>query len=403
MPFRYVSASDARAGESWFAFVDGARALLVAGPIDEARADALWRALGTGAPEVLGELAAPGLAATPAFALVEPADGGMRVIVRGAARVTVGLELVDGARAATWLERVVDAGPVVLEAGVQPAPSMDAPPALPIERGVVRAVRLSGEGAVAEMITAPAVTPAVEPAPATVDPAPETTIVHTELDTALPAASEPVVATPDADEVDGYDFLFGATVYRPVSEAAVAAPEGAADGAAGDGAADASSDQGSGAPTLDSGDHDGETIMVEKLNRMRRRGPSTPADTAEPVTTPAPEQSPTLILVLDAERTEVIDGPLVLGRSPSVSGVPAGVLPRLVAIPDTEHDLSRSHLHVDLQGGTVVITDLHSKNGTTVTLPGGAPVRLRGGEPTPVIPGTTLELGGVTSITVEER
>ncbi|HET8956884.1 MAG TPA: FHA domain-containing protein, partial [Microcella sp.] len=358
----------------------------------------------TGAPEVLGELAAPGLAATPAFAFVEPADDGMRVIVRGAARVTVGHELVDGSRAATWLERVVDAGPVALEAGAQAAPSADAPPALPIERGVVRAVRLSGvEAGAAITAGAPTAPPAtVEPAPATVDPAPETTIVHTELDAAIPTAPEPVVATPDADEVDGYDFLFGATVYRPVSEAAVAAPE-AADGAAGDRAATAASDEQGGASDPDSGDHDGETIMVEKLNRMRRRGSSTPADAVEPVAASAAEPSPALILVLDADRTEVIDGPLVLGRSPSVSGVPAGVLPRLVAIPDTEHDLSRSHLHVDLQGGTVVITDLHSKNGTTVTLPGAAPVRLRAGEPTPVIPGTTVELGGVTSITVEER
>ena len=42
----------------------------------------------------------------------------------------------------------------------------------------------------------------------------------------------------------------------------------------------------------------------------------------------------------------------------------------------------------------MVVTDLHSRNGTHVVAPGKAPVKLRAGEPTPVLAGTVVDLGG---------
>lgn len=401
MTFQYTPAPPTT---PWLAVVDGPRVLLVHGVAGSHDVDGLWRALRGGAADVMGVLTAGGIAATPAFALVEPAGDGMRVIVRGPARVTVGPESLDGADAATWIERIVANGAVVLDASSTVGATSGG---LPIASGVVPALRVTsvGEPAVQPIALA---TPAAESTPPSAELAvPEETIVHDDLDAGFvggePPAQSDSDSPPEPTAEDGYDFLFGATVYRSVSDAAVESSDAAsADDAAnttstGDQLADAGVRWSAGETAA--GDHDGHTIMVSKLDRPRRR---TTGENAAPTPTAADEEL-SAVLVFGDERVEVIDGPLVLGRSPSVSGVPAGALPRLVTVPDTEQDLSRSHVHVDRQGGTVVVTDLHSKNGTTVALPGAAPVRLRGGEPTPVIPGAVLELGGVVSITVEER
>ena len=55
-----------------------------------------------------------------------------------------------------------------------------------------------------------------------------------------------------------------------------------------------------------------------------------------------------------------------------------------------------------VEGGTVVVTDLHSRNGTHVVLPGKSPQKLRQGEPTTVIVGTVVDLGGGVTFTVSE-
>nr|WP_240977493.1 FHA domain-containing protein [Planctomonas sp. JC2975] len=74
-----------------------------------------------------------------------------------------------------------------------------------------------------------------------------------------------------------------------------------------------------------------------------------------------------------------------------------GKVPRLVTVDSVEHDISRNHVQLTIEGGTVVVTDLHSRNGTLIALPGKTPQKLRAGEPTSVIAGTTIDLGsGVT-------
>jgi hypothetical protein len=59
-------------------------------------------------------------------------------------------------------------------------------------------------------------------------------------------------------------------------------------------------------------------------------------------------------------------------------------------------------VQVAVEGGTVVVTDLHSRNGTMVQLPGKAPQQLRAGEPTPVTVGTVIDLGDGATLTVGE-
>ena len=53
-----------------------------------------------------------------------------------------------------------------------------------------------------------------------------------------------------------------------------------------------------------------------------------------------------------------------------------------------------------MEGETVVVTDLHSRNGTVIVLPGKPPQKLRGGESTSVIVGTVVDLGGGVTLSV---
>jgi hypothetical protein len=74
-----------------------------------------------------------------------------------------------------------------------------------------------------------------------------------------------------------------------------------------------------------------------------------------------------------------------------------------VTITGSDQDISRNHLQVTVEGGTMVVTDLHSRNGTQIVLPGRAPQQLRAGEPTAVIVGTMVDLGAGVTFTVREE
>nr|WP_255453762.1 FHA domain-containing protein [Cryobacterium sp. HLT2-28] len=62
--------------------------------------------------------------------------------------------------------------------------------------------------------------------------------------------------------------------------------------------------------------------------------------------------------------------------------------------------MSRNHVRITVEGETVVVTDLHSRNGTVIVLPGKPPQKLRGGESTSVIVGTVVDLGGGVTLSV---
>jgi hypothetical protein len=181
---------------------------------------------------------------------------------------------------------------------------------------------------------------------------------------------------------DGYDYLFGATMFRDIADAAV--QETPAEEEA--------------APEL-AGDHDGHTVLTSDIANLRaerkaRRGGITRA--------PAAPLVARVFLVLSSGTREPLTQPILVGRSPSVSQVPGGQMPRLLTVGTPDQDISRTHVRFVLEGGTVVVTDLHSRNGTLVVLPGKEPQKLRAGEPTSVITGTVVDLGGGVTLTVEE-
>ena len=112
--------------------------------------------------------------------------------------------------------------------------------------------------------------------------------------------------------------------------------------------------------------------------------------------------APRLVLVMPGGSREALTQPILIGRSPTVGKV-SGPIPRPLTLGPGDQDISRNHAQFVLEGGTVVVTDLHSRNGTSIVLPGKSPQKLRAGEPTSVIVGTVVDFGGGLTITVEEE
>src|SRR5690554_1315989 len=359
---------------------------------------------GQGFQTALDELTRGGLSATPPFALLEwlgsAGERALRVIVRGGVRAVVtagGSEhTLDGTGVSTWTEQSfqqVAGFEVVVEP--EPEPTFDADRWLPFDNGVVSATRLSStslptttEPRQAEPVQAapaPAAPAPAEPEPAEKQPeqAPAAPVSEvTVSDIPVAPEGEPELDSNARPTDEGYDYLFGETMYRNVSEAAVREPEPDDD------------------PVIEpaAGDHDGMTIMTGDLKKLRAGRKAKAADAAPP---PPPVASQ-LYLELSTGTREPLSQPVLVGRAPTASKVSGSALPRLVTIPG-DKDISRNHAQFAVEGGTVVVTDLHSRNGTQVIMPGKPPQQLRQGEPTAVILGTVVDLGGGVTLTVCEE
>ncbi len=354
---------------------------------DEARLAAALASI-DGFRTTLELLVAGGIAGAPSFALVDGDATVARVVLRGETSVTVTsidpeiAELtIGGTGMATWSERVLEGA---------------------------RSLHLRVPGSTWTLHLGPAVVAPVT-APSTTPPAP---VVRPEAAAVAEATLVPssqievpvaVVAGTDADASEGYDFLFGDTIYRTRAGASIRIPN----------------------PDPERpGDHDGRTMLAADLGLHEPppavseatviapipghvRAPAVPALPQAPPTDPPTDPAPRMPATLQLERAdggrESLGIPVLIGRAPSVSGsaLASGPRPRLITIPD-DKDISRSHVRVAVEGDAVVVTDLASKNGTVVTLPGASPRKLRSGEPTVVLPGTLIDLGGGVRFIVRE-
>jgi len=150
------------------------------------------------------------------------------------------------------------------------------------------------------------------------------------------------------------------------------------------------------------------TVVVDEIAQLRAKrsagiappilssaGAATPEP--EPAPAPSPEPRPRLSLELPDGVRQPIDYSVLVGRAP---GLPDGIPTRVLRFADG--DISRNHARIAVEGGTVVVTDLGSRNGTVVRIPGRAAQKLRGHEPTPVLPGTVIDFGGGIELTVRE-
>jgi hypothetical protein len=123
---------------------------------------------------------------------------------------------------------------------------------------------------------------------------------------------------------------------------------------------------------------------------------------------PVPEQQPRQVVRPQLGRLRLSTGDVVpldrgvlLGRAPDVVELDPSDRPHIVRLASASGDISRAHLQVTLAGWQVLVTDLNSVNGSTVTAPGTQPVRLQPAEPVAIEPGTVISLAGDIDITYE--
>ncbi|WP_127793729.1 FHA domain-containing protein [Agromyces sp. LHK192] len=360
----------------WVALVRRGRVLMTATSTATDVADGYWEALGSAEPlaAVLGLITRGGIQDVPPFALVVPSGGEIQVIVRGGFRVQAAGDPVTGTRVSTWSEHVLDTVDGAFEIAAPFTRRTGA--AWPLVEAVVHAGTVRVGDPVAIGSTADAAPSGTEAE------APAATIVPEQ--TLLPAADADGDA--DADAAADVDADAAADAASPVAEA---------DDEVEDRTIVVVRDAASRPPTAADDEEDG-TIALPAILRLREQRKTQAA--ARP---PAPASDPGVHLTLPGSVREPLTGEIVLGRSPGVNRAAGGRLPRLVTIGAGDPDISRSHVKVGLQGGTIVVTDLDSRNGTVIIQPGRPPVRLRAGEDTPVLVGTLIDLGGGWTVKVE--
>lgn len=96
-----------------------------------------------------------------------------------------------------------------------------------------------------------------------------------------------------------------------------------------------------------------------------------------------------------------LDRTVLIGRAPEASRVPLRELPRLVNVASPNNDISRTHAQVRVEGEFVLVTDLNSTNGVFLASPGQTPQRLHPDEPTQLLPGTVVDLGDGATFELE--
>ncbi|MFT4228815.1 MAG: FHA domain-containing protein [Microbacterium sp.] len=374
-------------------------AVLVAADLPAALLTRMWRRLdeGRGLAAVLEALTGAfgtSLTAIPAFAVALREGTALRLAARGALEIAVdapgGGETVSGAGVTTWSERLVTGATAATLRVAGAAVAAE----LPIRDGVVRASVVTLGGAVP---SAPAPPHPATPASALTAPAAEPPAAGVVDSTSVPISAEtlppqdstlggaPAREGADAPPAEGYDHLWGATVVRAVEDAAVRTDE------------DAAAEPSTPVPPL--GDHDGETISVAQA-RALRAGDALVDSAPAPL---APQRPPAIgRLRVSNGQLVVLDRTVVIGRRPRSTRVTGTDLPHLVAVDSPQQDISRSHVEIRAEGDSILATDLHTTNGTTLRRSGADPVRLHPGERTVVVPGDVIDLGDGVTVTVEE-
>lgn len=145
-----------------------------------------------------------------------------------------------------------------------------------------------------------------------------------------------------------------------------------------------------------------DTVAVSGLARPE---PETPrgglsAELAREISADTRRDGDVLRLLLPTGAEVELDRTVFVGRRPSTPRIYVGPVPRLVPLPSPTREVSATHLEFRRVGGTVVVTDLRSTNGTTVALPGTAPQVLLGGDSAVVTAGTVIDVGDGNLLTI---
>ena len=153
------------------------------------------------------------------------------------------------------------------------------------------------------------------------------------------------------------------------------------------------------APVPALGDHDGATITSAELDDLRRRQAASD-DVATQVLAAVPSGHGR-IRVSSGQVVE-LDRTVIIGRRPRSTRASGHDLPHLVAVDSPQQDISRNHLEIRPDAGTVVVIDLRTTNGSTLVRPGAEPMRLHPGEQTLVLSGDVVDLGDGVTVLFED-
>lgn len=259
----------------WLALTSGETLLVIGAPTDQATVDALWEALaGTGGfQRVLDVLTNKGLAATPPFALFDGSAASLRIIVRGPVMATVshagGTHRLDGSGVTTWLEQTLaEVSSAVVD--VAGAAAADGVVQLPLGTGAAWVssleLRFEAPAALVSKPSRPVIAAQESVAAPIVEIDPEATVTEPPTE----RIDTPKEKSDTAD--DGYDYLFGATMFRDVAGAAVQ---------------EAPAEEEAAAPER-AGDHDGHTVLTSDIAKLREgRTAQRGGSVAPPPTAPA--------------------------------------------------------------------------------------------------------------------
>jgi len=325
------------------------------------------------------QLAVHGIDETPSFAAFFWTADGMRSLVRGIVSVmdlTDGRIIADGAGVQTWSE--VGLGDVKqVRVDMQAAGAQD-PTELPLVVGAVRASSIVLDARPESRVSSPQHWGQASFEPEMLDQRerqlePQREVLPSEVATEemLPGGDGEVWMQWDPEEGD---TALMALLPEPDPEPPVPA--------------DPHDD-------LDDGE---ERVLAVTCSQGHPSPPSALACRVCGADVPA--QDPRLVT---RPRLASLRGPLVtlgldrtvlIGRAPSAEQA-AEADARMMTVPSPTQDISRTHLQVAVDGWDILVTDLHSTNGTTVVPPGAGPdfQRLVPGEPVAVEVGTVIALG----------
>jgi len=384
----------------WHAVVAGGVVALLAPSTPSDVVRAVWAAVPAqgGLADQLEVLLTGGIARLQPFALVDLSGGRVHAALRGGVEIEVrgtdGTRVLSAGEVTTWSERVAEGADEVTIRVVGAPWTPEA--ALPVVSGVVRAgvvrVPLVARDAVVVPVAEPAALESgLDAVPDDrlsgldddIVPTPDPVPVARDLIDHVPAAGDPSAAL--RRELDAaWDLSSAAGV---VAEAEAALETGSL---------------GRVEDTVIPDDHDGMTILSSDLQTIRNQLPSWAGDEVPgPFRVTAPQLAPPAKLVLSTGQVVAVDRSVLLGRAPQVSRVTNRDLPRLVTLPSPQQDISRTHAEVRADGDDVLVTDLHSTNGTLVTRPGDSERRLTPGEATVIEHGEVVDLGDGVTFTVE--